>query len=92
MGGKKKSKTDTPALTKYGRDLTLQAAKGELDPVIGRQVEIDRVVQILSRRKKNNPILIGEPGVGKSAIVEGLALRIAGKEIPMLEGVLFEQR
>ena len=86
IGGKKKSKTDTPALTKYGRDLTLQAAKGELDPVIGRQVEIDRVVQILSRRKKNNPILIGEPGVGKSAIVEGLALRIAGKEIPMLEG------
>ncbi len=86
VGGKKKSKNDTPALTKYGRDLTLQAAKGELDPVIGRQVEIDRVVQILSRRKKNNPILIGEPGVGKSAIVEGLALRIAGKEIPMLEG------
>lgn len=86
VGGKKKSKTDTPALTKYGRDLTLQAAKGELDPVIGRQVEIDRVVQILSRRKKNNPILIGEPGVGKSAIVEGLALRIAGKEIPLLEG------
>ena len=86
VGGKKKSKTDTPALTKYGRDLTLQAAKGELDPVIGRQVEIDRVVQILSLRKKNNPILIGEPGVGKSAIVEGLALRIAGKEIPMLEG------
>ena len=86
VGGKKKSKTDTPALTKYGRDLTLQAAKGELDPVIGRQVEIDRVVQILSRRKKNNPILIGEPGVGKSAIVEGLALRIAAKEIPALEG------
>lgn len=86
VGGKKKSKTDTPALTKYGRDLTLQATQGELDPVIGRQVEIDRVVQILSRRKKNNPILIGEPGVGKSAIVEGLALRIAGKEIPMLEG------
>lgn len=86
VGSQKKSKTDTPALTKYGRDLTLQAAKGELDPVIGRQVEIDRVVQILSRRKKNNPILIGEPGVGKSAIVEGLALRIAGKEIPMLEG------
>ncbi len=86
VGGKKKSKNDTPALTKYGRDLTLQAAKGELDPVIGRQVEIDRVVQILSRRKKNNPILIGEPGVGKSAIVEGLALRIAGKEISMLEG------
>ena len=88
MGGskKQKGKTDTPALTKYGRDLTLQASQGELDPVIGRQIEIDRVIQILSRRKKNNPILIGEPGVGKSAIVEGLALRIAAKEIPALEG------
>ena len=87
MGNKKqKGKSDTPALTKYGRDLTEQAKNGGLDPVIGRQVEIDRVVQILSRRKKNNPILIGEPGVGKSAIVEGLALRIAAKEIPALEG------
>ena len=87
MGNKKqKSKTDTPALTKYGRDLTAQAKNGELDPVIGRQIEIDRVIQILSRRKKNNPILIGEPGVGKSAIVEGLALRIVAQEIPALEG------
>ncbi len=86
MGSSKKpkGKTDTPALTKYGRDLTAQAKNGELDPVIGRQIEIDRVIQILSRRKKNNPILIGEPGVGKSAIVEGLALRIAAKEIPAL--------
>lgn len=83
---KQKGKTDTPALTKYGRDLTQQAKNGELDPVIGRQIEIERVIQILSRRKKNNPILIGEPGVGKSAIVEGLALRIAAKEIPALEG------
>lgn len=83
---KQKGKTDTPALTKYGRDLTAQAKNGELDPVIGRQIEIERVIQILSRRKKNNPILIGEPGVGKSAIVEGLALRIAAKEIPALEG------
>ncbi len=82
---KQKGKTDTPALTKYGRDLTAQAKNGELDPVIGRQIEIDRVIQILSRRKKNNPILIGEPGVGKSAIVEGLALRIAAQEIPALE-------
>lgn len=81
-----KKRTDTPALTKYGRDLTLQAQQGELDPVVGRQVEIDRVIQILSRRKKNNPILIGEPGVGKSAIVEGLALRIANKEIAALQG------
>jgi ATP-dependent Clp protease ATP-binding subunit ClpC len=83
---KQKGKTDTPALTKYGRDLTAQAKNGELDPVVGRQIEIDRVIQILSRRKKNNPILIGEPGVGKSAIVEGLALRIVGQEIPALEG------
>ena len=79
-----KGKTDTPALTKYGRDLTAQAKNGELDPVIGRALEIDRVIQILSRRKKNNPILIGEPGVGKSAIVEGLALRIVANEIPAL--------
>ena len=88
MGNSKKQKgrTDTPALTKYGRDLTAQAKNGELDPVVGRQIEIDRVIQILSRRKKNNPILIGEPGVGKSAIVEGLALRIVGQEIPALEG------
>ena len=87
LGGEKrqKGKTDTPALTKYGRDLTAQAKNSELDPVIGRALEIDRVIQILSRRKKNNPILIGEPGVGKSAIVEGLALRIVGNEIPALK-------
>ena len=82
----KQSKTGTPALDKYGRDLTLQAKNGELDPVVGRQAEIERVVQILSRRKKNNPILIGEPGVGKSAIVEGLALRIENGEAPTLQG------
>lgn len=87
LGGEKKQKgkTDTPALTKYGRDLTAQAKNGELDPVIGRAIEIDRVTQILSRRKKNNPILIGEPGVGKSAIVEGLALRIVNDDIPALK-------
>lgn len=82
---KQKNKSDTPALLKYGRDLTLQAKNGALDPVVGRQLEIDRVMQILSRRKKNNPILIGEPGVGKSAIVEGLALRIVASEIPALQ-------
>ena len=80
------SKTDTPALDKYGRDLTAQARNGELDPVVGRQAEIERVVQILSRRKKNNPILIGEPGVGKSAIVEGLALRIESGDAATLAG------
>ena len=82
----KTSKTGTPALDKYGRDLTAQARNGELDPVVGRQTEIERVVQILSRRKKNNPILIGEPGVGKSAIVEGLALRIESGEAATLAG------
>ena len=81
----KTSKTGTPALDKYGRDLTAQAKNGELDPVIGRHAEIERVVQILSRRKKNNPILIGEPGVGKSAIVEGLALRIESEEAGALK-------
>lgn len=80
------SKTGTPTLDKYGRDLTAQARNGELDPVIGRQPEIERVIQILSRRKKNNPILIGEPGVGKSAIVEGLALRIESGEAATLQG------
>ena len=82
----KTNKNGTPALDKYGRDLTAQARDGELDPVIGRQAEIERVVQILSRRKKNNPILIGEPGVGKSAIVEGLALRIENGETSALAG------
>lgn len=81
----RKSPNGTPALDKYGRDLTTQAAEGRLDPVVGREVEIERVVQILSRRKKNNPILIGEPGVGKSAIVEGLALRIVNNEVETLK-------
>ena len=80
-------KSDTPNLDKFGRDLTLLAKQNKIDPVIGRQDEIDRVVQILSRRTKNNPCLIGEPGVGKTAIAEGLALKIAQDEIPdMLKG------
>ena len=70
------------ALTRYGRDLTKMAAEGKLDPVIGRDEEIRRVIEILSRRTKNNPVLIGEPGVGKTAIVEGLARRITSKDVP----------
>ena len=73
---KGREKSDTPALDKFGYDMTKAAAEGRLDPVVGRETEIERLAQILSRRKKNNPVLIGEPGVGKSAIVEGLALRI----------------
>ena len=76
----------TTALDKYGHDLTKQAEQGLLDPVVGRETEIERVIQILSRRKKNNPILIGEPGVGKSAIVEGLALRIMTDQAGALRG------
>jgi ATP-dependent Clp protease ATP-binding subunit ClpC len=79
-GAQKRSKT--PALDHFGRDLTMLALKGELDPIIGRDYEIQRVAQILSRRKKNNPVLIGEPGVGKTAIAEGLAMRIIDKKVP----------
>jgi ATP-dependent Clp protease ATP-binding subunit ClpC len=73
--------SDTPVLDNFGIDLTKSAEEGRLDPIIGREREIERIAQILSRRKKNNPILIGEPGVGKSAIAEGLALRIAKKKV-----------
>ena len=76
--------SDTPALDRFGIDLTLYAKEGKLDPVVGREREIDRVAQILGRRKKNNPILVGEAGVGKTAIVEGLALRIAEQKVPAI--------
>lgn len=78
----RKTQSDTPMLDNFGVDLVKAAQEGALDPVIGREGEIERIAQILSRRKKNNPILIGEPGVGKSAIVEGLALRIHEKRVP----------
>jgi len=72
----------TPALDKYGRDLTAEAAAGRIDPVIGRDGEVAQAIEILSRRRKNNVVLIGEPGVGKTAIAEGLALRIAQGDVP----------
>lgn len=88
-GKSAKSTSDTPALDKFGYDMTKNAALGKLDPVVGREAEIERLAQILSRRKKNNPVLLGEPGVGKSAIVEGLALRITQRKVPR---VLFNKR
>ena len=85
----KKPANDTPVLDNFGTDMTKAAEEGKLDPVVGRVKEIERLTQILSRRKKNNPILIGEPGVGKSAIVEGLALRIVEKKVSR---ILFDKR
>ena len=86
---KSSKKSKTPVLDNFGKDLTLMAENDELDPIIGRDVEIQRVSQILSRRKKNNPLLIGEPGVGKSAIAEGLATRIINKKVSR---VLYNKR
>ena len=85
----KKPSNDTPVLDNFGMDMTRAAEEGRLDPVVGREREIERLAQILSRRKKNNPVLIGEPGVGKSAIVEGLALRIVQKKVSR---ILFDKR
>ena len=81
---KKAERTKTPVLDNFGRDLTKLATDDKLDPVIGREKEIERVAQVLSRRKKNNPVLIGEPGVGKTAIAEGLALRIIQRKVPRI--------
>ena len=88
-GAANQPKTKTPVLDNFGRDITRLAEIGSLDPIVGREIEIERVSQILSRRKKNNPILIGEPGVGKTAIVEGLALRIVQRKVSR---VLFDKR
>ena len=85
----RKPANDTPVLDSFGTDMTKAAEEGKLDPVVGREKEIERLAQILSRRKKNNPILIGEPGVGKSAIVEGLALRIVQRKVSR---ILFDKR
>lgn len=87
--GAPKNSSDTPVLDSFGKDITKAAMEDKLDPIVGREKEIERVVQILSRRKKNNPVLIGEPGVGKSAIAEGLALRIVQRKVSR---VLFGKR
>ena len=86
---KKMEKSKTPVLDNFGSDLTQMAEEGKLDPIIGRDKEIERVAQVLSRRKKNNPVLIGEPGVGKTAIAEGLAARIIQRKVSR---VLYDKR
>ncbi|NLA24540.1 MAG: ATP-dependent Clp protease ATP-binding subunit, partial [Bacteroidales bacterium] len=88
-GSAKAKPSDTPTIDSFGVDLTNAVREGKLDPIVGREIEIERIAQILSRRKKNNPVLIGEPGVGKSAIVEGLAARIVQKKV---SHILFNKR
>ena len=88
-GSASQGKSDTPVLDNFGTDMTRAAMEGRLDPIVGREKEIERLAQILSRRKKNNPVLIGEPGVGKSAIVEGLATRIVERKVSR---ILFDKR
>jgi len=85
----KEKKSKTPVLDNFGKDITALARQDKLDPVVGREKEIERVSQILSRRKKNNPMLIGEPGVGKSAIAEGLAIRVVNRKVSR---ILFDKR
>ena len=87
--GNSNKNSDTPVIDSFGTDLTKAAEENRLDPIVGREKEIERLAQILSRRKKNNPVLIGEPGVGKSAIVEGLALRITQRKVSR---ILFDKR
>ncbi|MBE17446.1 MAG: ATP-dependent Clp protease ATP-binding subunit ClpC [Nitrospinae bacterium] len=89
VSGRTREKSKTPSLDEFGRDLTVLAQEGKLDPVIGRETETERLVQILARRTKNNPVLIGEPGVGKTAIVEGLAQLIFSRDVPQ---ILFDKR
>lgn len=89
LGAQSRSVSDTPVIDNFGTDITRAAAENRLDPVVGREKEIERVAQILSRRKKNNPVLIGEPGVGKSAIAEGLAMRIVQRKVSR---ILFDKR